>query len=212
MKKPDRLLAEKLLQISAVKLQPDMPFVLGTGWNSPIYNDNRRVLSYPEVRNFIKIELAKHILENYQGAEVVASVSTSAIPFGMLVADALGLPFIYVRNSPKDHGLENMIEGNLRPGQKVVLLEDIVSTGGGSTRGADTVRQLAGEVLGGVCVFNYEFPKALKRLQNDKIHMESLCTYKTLIDVAVATNYIPAEEADMLMEWSKDPENWVPEA
>ncbi len=210
MKKPDRILAEKLLQISAVKLQPDMPFVWGSGWNSPIYNDNRRILSYPDVRNFIKVELAKHIIESYDGADVVASVSTPAIPFGMLAADDLGLPFIYVRNTPKDHGLENMIEGNLRPGQKVVLIEDIVSTGGGSLRGADTIRLLGGEVLGGVCVFNYEFPMSVKRLRDENIRMESLCSYNTLVEAAVETEYIAAEEADTLREWRKDPANWVP--
>lgn len=210
MKKPDRILAEKLLQISAVKLQPDMPFVWGSGWNSPIYNDNRRILSYPDVRNFIKVELAKHIVESYDGADVVASVSTPAIPFGMLAADDLGLPFIYVRNTPKDHGLENMIEGNLRPGQKVVLIEDIVSTGGGSLRGADTIRTLGGEVLGGICVFNYEFPMSVKRLRDENIRMESLCSYNTLVEAAVETEYIAAEEADTLREWRKDPANWVP--
>lgn len=210
MKETDRILAEKLLQISAVKLQPDMPFVWGSGWNSPIYNDNRRILSYPDVRSFIKVEIARNILESFDGAEVLASVSTPAIAFGMLAADALGLPFIYVRDSPKDHGLENMIEGNLRPGQKVVLVEDIVSTGGGSLRGADTVRNLGGEVLGGVCVFNYEFPMAVKRLREDDISMISLCTYSTLVETAVDTAFITPEDADTIREWRKDPANWVP--
>lgn len=124
------MLAEKLLNISAIKLQPELPFVWGNGWNSPIYNDNRRILSYPDVRNFIKVELAKTILESYSTADVVAAVSTAAIPFGMLVADTLGMPFVYVRSTPKDHGLENLIEGDLKPGQRVVMVEDIVATGG----------------------------------------------------------------------------------
>ena len=152
MKKPDRLLADKLLEISAVKLQPEMPFVWGSGWNSPIYNDNRRILSYIDVRNFVKVEMSRLILEKYPDAEVVAAVSTSAIPFGTLAADALGLPFIYVRSTPKDHGLENLIEGDLQLGKKVVMVEDIVATGNGSLKAAETIRFSACDVLGGVCV------------------------------------------------------------
>lgn len=211
MKKTDRLLAEKLLQISAVKLQPDMPFVWGSGWNSPIYNDNRRILSYPDVRNFIKVEMAKTIIEEYSDAGMVAAVSTAAIPFGMLVADTLGLPFIYVRNTPKDHGLENMVEGDLRPGQKVVMIEDIVSTGGGSINAAETIRMAGGEVLGGICVFNYEFPASVKRLRDNDIHMVTLCSYNTLVETAIEIQYAhPGDEA-ALKEWRKDPANWVPE-
>lgn len=210
MKTPDRLLAEKLLQISAIKLQPDMPFVWGSGWNSPIYNDNRRILSFPDVRNFIKVELAKIVLEKYDGADMVASVSTPAIPFGMLVADTLGLPFSYVRPKPKDHGLENQIEGDLRPGQRVVLIEDIVSTGGGSLHGAEIVRNAGGEVIGGICVFNYEFPMSLKRLRDADIPMESLCSYNTLVEAAIDIQYIQPSDENTLKEWRKDPANWVP--
>ena len=122
MKKTDRMLAEKMLDISAVKLQPELPFVWGNGWNSPVYNDNRRILSYPDVRNFVKVEIARYILEYYSQADVIAAVSTAAIPFGMLAADTLGLPFVYVRSTPKDHGLENMIEGDLKLGQNVVMV------------------------------------------------------------------------------------------
>ena len=210
MKEPNRILAEKLLQISAVKLQPDMPFVWGSGWNSPIYNDNRRVLSYPDVRNYIKVELARNVLEHYPEANVVAAVSTPAISFGMLVADVLGLPFIYVRSTPKDHGHENMIEGNLRTGQRVVMIEDIVSTGGGSIKAAEAIRMSGGEVLGGICVFNYEFPMSVKRLNDNNIEMVSLCDYNTLVETAINIEYIyPSEEAT-LKEWRKDPANWVP--
>ncbi|MCM1368908.1 MAG: orotate phosphoribosyltransferase [Candidatus Amulumruptor caecigallinarius] len=211
MKKPDRILAEKLLEVSAVKLQPDMPFVWGSGWNSPIYNDNRRILSYPDVRNYIKVELAKWIVEANAEANVIAAVSTAAIPFGMLAADALGMPFIYIRNTPKDHGLENMIEGDLRPGQKVVLVEDIVSTGGGTINAAENIRLAGGEVTGGVCLFNYEFPAAVKRLREADVDMNSLCSYNTLVEIAIEINYIRPSEEITLKEWRKDPANWVPE-
>lgn len=210
MKTPNRILAEKLLQISAVKLQPDMPFVWGSGWNSPIYNDNRRILSYPDVRNIIKVEMAKCVIEAYSEAEVVAAVSTAAIPFGTLVADVLGIPFVYVRNTPKDHGLENMIEGDLRPGQKVVLIEDIVSTGGGTINGAEHIRLSGGEVLGGVCLLNYEFPAAVKRLRDADVEMVSLCSYNTMVEAAIDIRYIEPGDEATLKEWRRDPANWVP--
>ncbi len=204
------MLAEKLLNISAIKLQPELPFVWGNGWNSPIYNDNRRILSYPDVRNFIKVELAKTILESYSAADVVAAVSTAALPFGMLVADTLGMPFVYVRSTPKDHGLENLIEGDLKPGQRVVMVEDIVATGGGSLKAAETIRMAGCEVEGGVCVFNYEFPSAVKRLRDADIHMESLCRYDTLVETAIDIKYIQPGDESTLKEWRKDPANWLP--
>jgi orotate phosphoribosyltransferase len=211
MKKPDRLLADKLLEISAVKLQPEMPFVWGSGWNSPIYNDNRRILSYIDVRNFVKVEMSRLILEKYPDAEVVAAVSTSAIPFGTLAADALGLPFIYVRSTPKDHGLENLIEGDLQLGKKVVMVEDIVATGNGSLKAAETIRFSACDVLGGVCVLNYEFPAAVKRLRDADVNVESLCTYDTLVEAAIDIKYIDPSQEKTLKEWRRDPANWVAE-
>lgn len=211
MKKPERILAEKLLQISAVKLQPDLPFVWGSGWNSPIYNDNRRILSYPDVRNFIKVEMARIILEAYPEADLVAAVSTAAIPFGMIVADTLGLPFVYVRSTPKDHGLENMIEGDLRPGQKVVLVEDIVATGGGTMKAAENVRLAGGEVEGAVSLFNYEFPMAVKRLRDVNVQMHSLCSYNVLVETAIEIEYIQSSDEATLKEWRKDPANWLPD-
>lgn len=210
MKKPDRILAEKLLEISAVKLQPELPFVWGSGWNSPIYNDNRRILSYLDVRNFIKVEMAKIILEIFSDADVVAAVSTAAIPFGTLVADTLGLPFVYVRSTPKDHGLENLIEGDLKISQRVVMIEDIVATGGGSLKAAETIRMAGCDVLGVVCVFNYEFPGSVKRLSDANINVMSLCTYDTLVDTAIETKYIQSADEATLREWRKDPANWVP--
>lgn len=210
MKKPDRILSEKLLDISAVKLQPEMPFVWGSGWNSPIYNDNRRILSYPDVRNFVKVEMAKTVVETYPSADVVAAVSTAAIPFGTLVADTLGLPFVYVRSTPKDHGLENLIEGDLKMGQRVVMIEDIVATGGGSLKAADTIRMAGCEVEGVICVFNYEFPATLKRLRDADIHTESLCCYDVMVETAIDIQYIQLGDEKTLKEWRRDPANWVP--
>ncbi len=211
MKKTDRMLAEKMLDISAVKLQPELPFVWGNGWNSPVYNDNRRILSYPDVRNFVKVEIARYILEYYSQADVIAAVSTAAIPFGMLAADTLGLPFVYVRSTPKDHGLENMIEGDLKLGQNVVMVEDIVATAGGSLKAAEAIRMSGGEVLGGVCVFNYEFPAAIKRLRDENISMKSLCTYEVMVECALEREYIQTTDEGTLKEWRKDPSNWIPE-
>ena len=158
MKQLERILAEKLLNISAIKLQPDNPFTWASGWNSPIYTDNRKTLSYPDVRSFIKVELSRLIMENFPEAEVVAGVATGAIAQGALVADTLGLPNIYVRSTPKDHGLENLIEGNLKPGQKGVVVEDLVSTGSSSLKAVEAIRNAGGEVVGMVAIFTYQCP------------------------------------------------------
>ena len=210
MKNPDRLLAEKLLKINAIKLQPEIPFVWGSGWNSPIYNDNRRVLSYADVRNYVKVEMAKIIVERFGNADVIASVSTGAIAIGAIVADTLGLPFVFLRDTPKDHGLENLIEGNLRPGQKVVMVDDIVSTGASSIRAAEIIQNAGAEVVGGVAVFNYEFPMAIKRLRDENIDLESLSTYSVMLEAALDLDYITPADMDTLKEWRKDPANWVP--
>lgn len=209
MKTPSRLLADKLIEISAVKLQPELPFVWGSGWNSPIYNDNRRILSYPDVRNFIKVRMSAIILDKFPEVQVIAAVSTAAIPFGTMVADTLGLPFVYVRSRPKDHGLENLIEGDLQIGSKVVMIEDIVATGGGTLKAAETIRFSACEVLGAVCVLNYEFPFSVKKLREADITMESLCNYDTLVEAAADIRYIHPSQENALKEWRKDPANWV---
>lgn len=212
MKKPDRILAEKLLQISAIKLQPDIPFVWGSGWNSPIYNENPRLLSYPDLRNLIKVEMAKVIVENFPEADAIASVSTGAIPMGAIVADTLGLPFLFVRSTPKDHGLENLIEGNLKPGQKVVLVDDLISTGASSVKAAEVIRLAGGEVLGLTAIFNYEFPMAVKRLRDEDITLIPLVNYSSMLEVALEIDYIRPEDLKTLQEWRKDPANWVPHA
>lgn len=210
MKKPERILAEKLLQISAIKLQPQNPFIWGSGWNSPIYNDNRRILSYPDIRNLVKVEYARVILENFPDVEVIAAVATSAIAFGAIVADTLGLPYIYVRNTPKDHGLENLIEGNLMPGKKVVVIEDLVSTGGSSLKTVDVIRTYGCEVIGMACLFSYQFPMAVKRFHEANVNLIALCNYSTMLEVAEQTNYISPSEALALKEWREDPAAWTP--
>lgn len=210
MKKPERILAEKLLQISAIKLQPQNPFVWGSGWNSPIYNDNRRILSYPDIRNYVKVEFARVILENFPEIEALAGVATGAIAFGAIVADILGIPYVYVRSTPKDHGLENLIEGNLKPGTKVVVLEDLVSTGGNSLKAVEVIRTYGCEVIGMTCLFNYQFPMAVKRFREADVTLVPLCNYSTMIEVAEETNYISQLEADALREWREDPADWTP--
>lgn len=212
MNTPDKLLAEKLLQISAIKLQPSSPFVWSSGWNSPIYNDNRKVLSYPDVRNFIKIELARVIMENFPEVEAIASVANGAIAFGLLAADAIGIPFAYVRDTPKDHGLENSIEGNLKPGWKVVVIEDLISTGGTSLHAVQTVSDAGCDVIGMAALFNYEFPIALKRFSEANISAVSLSNFSSLLEVAEQIDFITPKEAATLREWRENPGAWMPQA
>lgn len=210
MEKLDLLLAEKLLKISAIKLQPEMPFTWASGWNSPIYTDNRKTLSYPGVRNFIKVELSRLILENFSDAEVVAGVATGAIAQGALVADNLGLPFVYVRSAPKDHGLENLIEGNIKPGQKVVIVEDLVSTGKSSLKAAQAVQNAGGEVVGMVAIFSYEFPQAAEAFKKAGVKLLTISGYSAMVKASVETKYIDEKDVESLQQWREDPENWTP--
>lgn len=210
MKQIDLLLAEKLLKISAIKLQPDLPFVWASGWNSPIYTDNRRTLSYPDVRNFIKVQLSRIIMENFSDAEVVAGVATGAIAQGALVADTLNLPFVYVRSAPKDHGLENLIEGDIKPGQKVVIVEDLVSTGKSSLKAAQAVKDAGGEVVGMVAIFSYEFPVAEQTFNAAGVKLLTISNYSAMIQAAVKANYIRESDIETLQQWREDPEHWTP--
>lgn len=212
MKKVETLLAEKLLHISAIKLQPQSPFTWASGWRSPIYTDNRKTLSYPEVRSFIKTELTRIILENFGDVQVIAGVATGAIAQGALVADALALPYIYVRSTPKDHGLENLIEGHLKPGQKVVVIEDLISTGGSSLKAVEAIRKSGCEVVGMVAIFSYNFPIAEEHFKEAGVKLITLSNYNAMLDAAVATNYIPASVVETLRRWREDPENWNPES
>lgn len=210
MKQLDTLLAEKLLKASAIKLQPENPFVWASGWNSPIYTDNRITLSYPEIRSFIKVELCRLILEHFPETNAVAGVATGAIAQGALVADTLGLPYVYVRSSPKDHGLENLIEGNLVPGQKVVVVEDLISTGGSSLKAVNAIRSAGCEVVGMVAMFSYGFPVAKKAFKEAGVELVTLSNYEAMLEAALATNYIRQEDLATLQEWRKDPSVWSP--
>ncbi len=210
MKKVERLLAEKLLKISAIILQIDNPFTWASGWNSPIYTDNRKTLSYPDIRSFIKVELSRLIMESFKEVDVVAGVATGAIAQGALVADVLGLPFVYVRSAPKDHGLENLIEGNLRPGQKVVVVEDLISTGKSSLKAVEAVRAAGAEVVGMVALFTYGFPEAEENFRKAGVKLYSLSNYNAMIDAALSSHYIQEADVDTLKEWRKDPANWAP--
>ena len=206
----NRILAEKLLSISAIKLQPDNPFIWASGWNSPIYTDNRKTLSYPDVRSFIKVELARVIVENFGNANAIAGVATGAIAQGALVADTLALPYVYVRSSPKDHGLENLIEGNLKPGQKVVVIEDLISTGGSSLKAVEAIRNAGFDVVGMVAIFSYDFPIAAERFKKAGVKVIALSNYNAMLEAALAIDYIKESDIETLKEWRKDPENWVP--
>ena len=208
MKTLEKSVAEKLLKIKAVKLQPNNPFIWASGWNSPIYCDNRKTLSYPQIRNYIKIELSRLILEMYPQVEVIAGVATGAIAQGALIADALGLPFVYIRSAPKDHGLENMIEGDLRPKQKVVVIEDLISTGGSSLKAVEAIRNDGSEVLGMVAIFTYGFPEAELKFKKSKVKLTTLCTYDAVLSEALSTNYISADDIETLQEWRQNPSKW----
>ncbi|MCM1406475.1 MAG: orotate phosphoribosyltransferase [[Clostridium] fimetarium] len=210
MKQLAYLLAEKLLKVSAIKLQPDNPFTWASGWQSPIYTDNRRTLSYPEVRTFIKTELARIILEKYEKPDVIAGVATGAIAQGAMVADMLGLPYIYVRSTPKDHGLENLIEGALSVGQKVVVIEDLISTGQSSLKAAEAIRMAGGEVVGMVAMFSYGFPIAQERFDEAGIRLTTLSNYEALLEVALQTGFIGESDIATLQQWRTDPAQWAP--
>ena len=210
MKKLEHLLAEKLLKISAIKLQPDMPFTWASGWNSPIYTDNRKTLSYPDIRTFIKTELCRLIMENFPEIDAVAGVATGAIAQGALVADAMGLPYVYVRSAPKDHGLENLIEGNLNPGQKVIVIEDLISTGKSSLKAAEAIRMSGAEVVGMVAMFTYGFPVSEKAFKEAGIKLMTLSNYEAMLETALETGFIGSEDIKTLQRWRDDPANWTP--
>ncbi|QRX62812.1 orotate phosphoribosyltransferase [Dysgonomonadaceae bacterium zrk40] len=203
-----KLTAEKLLRIKAIKLQPSNPFTWASGWKSPIYCDNRKLMSYPAIRNFIKVEFARLILEKYPQVDAIAGVATGAIAPGVLVADLLGLPFVYIRSTPKDHGLENLIEGDLKPKQKVVVIEDLVSTGGSSLKAVEAIRRDGSDVLGMVAVFTYGFPLALQSMHDARVELTTLCNYDAILDEAVATDYIDESELKTLQDWRRNPDQW----
>ena len=204
----ESIFAEKLLNVKAIKLQPSAPFTWASGWKSPFYCDNRKTLSYADLRSFVKIELTRTILENFQDADAIAGVATGAIAQGALVADALNLPFVYVRSKPKDHGLENLIEGELKPGMKVVVVEDLISTGGSSLKAVEAIRNNGCEVVGMVASYTYGFPVAEKAFADAKVKLITLTNYEAVVEQAVKTGYITEDEVEVLHEWRKDPAHW----
>ena len=203
-------IAEKLLSIKAVKLQPNQPFTWASGWLSPIYCDNRKTLSHPELRKTIKKELAQLVKEKYPNVEVIAGVATGAIAQGAMVADELNLPFVYVRSSPKDHGLENLVEGDLQEGQKVVVIEDLISTGKSSLKAVDALRNCGADVLGMVANFSYLFAKASESFAEKNVELTTLSNYDAVLQAALKINYISEENLQTLAAWRKDPANWNP--
>ncbi|HPG55066.1 MAG TPA: orotate phosphoribosyltransferase [Candidatus Enterocola sp.] len=209
MEQVEAMVAARLLAIKAVKLQPNQPFTWASGWKSPIYCDNRKTLSYPDLRSLIKLELSRIILEKYPDVEAIAGVATGAIAQGALVADALGLPFVYIRSAKKDHGMENLVEGYLPEGKKVVVVEDLISTGGSSLKAVEAIRsEKKCEVLGMVAIFTYGFPLAQEQFEKAGVELTTLSNYEAVLKHALATNYINNKDLAALQEWRKDPSVW----
>jgi len=208
MKNLEKIVADKLLKIKAIKLQPDNPFTWASGWKSPIYCDNRKTLSYPVLRNFFKIEIARLVFEHFPEVEAIAGVATGAIAQGAMVAEELGLPFVYVRSAPKGHGLENLIEGDLRPHQKVLVIEDLISTGGSSLKAVEAIRKAGCEVVGMIAIFTYEFPVAKESFKEAGVELITLSNYSSVLEVALESGYICENEMKTLQEWRKNPAEW----
>lgn len=203
-----KIFAEKLLSVKAIKLQPEAPFTWASGWKSPFYCDNRKTLAFPALRSFVKLELSRLVAEKYPEAEAVAGVATGAIAQGALVADALGLPFAYVRSKAKDHGMANLIEGDLQPDMKVVVIEDLISTGGSSLKAVEALRAHGCEVVGMVAAYTYGFPVAAEAFAKAGVELTTLTDYEAVVEVALATGYIRQEHVALLHEWRANPSEW----
>lgn len=208
MERIKQIIAQKLIEVEAVKLQPDNPFTWASGWKSPIYCDNRKTLGFPQLRSLIKLELARVISEQFPEAESIAGVATGAIAQGALVADLLGLPFSYIRSAPKDHGMENLIEGELHSGSKVVIVEDLISTGGSSLKAVQAVRRHGAEVLGMVAIYTHGFPDAERNFAEAGIRLITLSNYDAVLAHALSTGYITAQDEAVLAQWRKSPDTW----
>ena len=200
--------AQKLMDIKAIKLQPNDPFTWASGWKSPIYTDNRKTLGHPSLRSFVKLELCHVIQENFPEADAVAGVATGAIAQGALVAEELGLPYCYVRPKPKDHGMGNQVEGEIKKGSKVIVVEDLISTGGSSLKAVAALREYGVEVIGMVASFTYGFPVAEEAFREAGVKLITLSNYDAVIEQAAETGYIKEEEKAVLAEWRKDPSVW----
>ena len=208
MKEIKNQFAKMLMDIEAIKLQPNDPFTWASGWKSPIYTDNRKTLSFPRVRSFVKLELCHTIQQQFPEAEAVAGVATGAIAQGALVAEELGLPYAYVRPKPKDHGMGNQVEGQLPKGAKVVVVEDLISTGGSSLKAVEALRQYGVEVIGMVASFTYGFPVAEEAFAQAGVKLITLSDYNAVVEEAATTGYIKEEEKAVLAEWRKSPSTW----
>jgi orotate phosphoribosyltransferase len=204
----EKTVAEKLLQVNAVKLNPKEPFTWASGWKSPIYCVNRKVLGYPYVRDFIKSEMCNVLFEQFSEAELLAGVATAGIAWGAMSADQLKLPYIYVRPKPKEHGLGNQIEGYYEKGMKTVIIEDLISTGKSSLQVVDVVRAAGLEVVGMVSIFNYGFDVANKACEEAGVKFVSLTNYPAMISLAVEKGLIAEDDQNTLLKWSQDPAGW----
>lgn len=208
MENLEQEIANNLLQINAIKFNPANPFRWSSGWRSPIYCDNRKALSYPHIRNSLKESFVELVKKRYGIPDVIAGVATGAIAIGALTADALNLPFVYVRSSPKSHGLQNMIEGDLEKDQKVVVIEDLVSTGNSSLNAVKALRSRGAKVLGMGAIFSYGFDLAKDNFEKNNCPLYTLCDYHTLINIAISKGYLQKEHQEQLEEWRKNPSVW----
>jgi orotate phosphoribosyltransferase len=204
-----KVVAEKLLQVNAVKLNPQQPFTWASGWKSPIYCDNRKILSFPYTRDFIKSELCNVIFEKFPDADLLAGVATAGIAWGAMAADQLKLPYVYVRPKPKEHGLGNQIEGFYEPGQRTVVIEDLVSTGRSSMQVVDVLKEQGLDVIGMVSIFTYGFPAATEAFQKASLTYYPLTDYRTLIELALEKGIVTVEQEEILLKWSRNPSEWT---
>lgn len=200
--------AQQLLSVECIKLQPEQPFTWASGWLSPFYCDNRKTLAYPQVRTFVKEQLAALVREKYPQATAIAGVATGAIAQGALVADALGLPMCYVRAKAKDHGMGNLIEGTLPQGAKVVVVEDLISTGGSSLKAVEALREAGFEILGMVASFTYGFPVATEAFAQAQVALDTLTNYEAVVAAALESGYIQPQHQDLLAQWRECPSQW----
>lgn len=211
MKTIQQLFAEKLLGIKAIKLQPNDPFTWASGWRSPIYTDNRKTLAYPEIRSLVKRELVRLIQTEFPEANAVAGVATGAIAQGALVAEELAMPYCYVRPKPKDHGMGNQIEGTIPEGSKVVVVEDLISTGGSSLKAVDALRKAGYEVVGMVASYTYGFPVAEEAFKEANLKLVTICNYDVTTEIAAEIGYISKDDIEVLKEWRQSPSTWKQE-
>lgn len=204
----EKIVAKQLLNIKAIKLSVDKPFTWASGWKSPIYCDNRKILSYPEARKLVYEAFVEKIKKHFTDVDVIAGVATGAIAYGALVAEALGKPFVYVRPKPKDHGTKVQVEGDLPKGARVVVVEDLISTGGSSLSAVNALENEGAIILGMVAIFSYNFIKSIRAFENANVELHTLSHYDALVEQAVAEDYVKADDLDVLKEWRIKPESW----